>query len=238
MKIIETMKTMQTMKKIGIFGGTFNPVHIGHEKTAVDFYKKFDLSKLIVIPSNIPPHKQSDDIMAVISPEQRLEMCKIGFDSVNCLYREYNIEVSDIEIKKDGVSYSYDTIDALRHIYDGDLLYFLIGSDMFLYLKKWHRYRELMEMCTFVVAFRYNRYNRHNNYNSCNKNNQEYGEVMQMYDSLTDDGYKVELLDNIPLEISSTDLREMISAKDPDVVNFISPEVLNYIKERKIYVLQ
>lgn len=229
------------MKKIGVFGGTFNPVHKGHEQIAVDFYKKFDLSKLIVIPTNIPPHKQADDIINTVSPVQRLEMCRICFNAEK--YRDYNIEVSDIEIKKDGISYSYDTVKSLREIYGYDeyLIYFLVGSDMFLYLEQWHKYRELLEICVFTVALRYNKYD---NGTRDTNDGEEEAAVLKMRDRLTEQGYKIELLKNIPFEISSTDLRKMIKSGDlhhenfKNLENYISPEVLDYIKERKIYVLQ
>jgi len=216
------------MNKIGVFGGTFNPVHKGHEITAIEFYNKFNLDKLLIIPANIPPHKKND---GDISPQCRFEMCRICFDKYKNLqgnHGYYNIEVSDIEMKKDGVSYTFDTLTTLREVYpsDSNLIYFLVGSDMFLYLEYWHKYKELLKMCVFTVAFR-------------NENGKDRDEVFRLRGKLMDQGYKIELLDNSAFEISSTELREKI--KDNEVgglPDYLSPEVLNYIKERKIYVLQ
>jgi len=209
------------MNKIGVFGGTFNPIHKGHESMAEEFYNKCGLDKLLVIPSNIPPHKKNDEN---VTPFMRYEMCEVCFDCDK--YKGYNIEVSDIEIKKDGVSYTFDTVKMLREIYSGDLIYFLVGSDMFLYLEHWRNYRELLEMCVFTVAFR-------------NRNEKEINEVIKQRDDLKNRGYTVELLDNIVFEISSTELREKIKKRDFDYLNcYLSPEVLNYIKERNMYVLQ
>ena len=132
------------MNKIGVFGGTFDPVHKGHEIPALKFYDKSGLDKLLIIPANIPPHKQNYD---GVSAQDRLEMCRICFDKYK---NNYNIEVSDIEIKKDGVSYTVDTITDLREIYPGSVIYFLVGSDMFLNLESWRRYKELLEMCIFA----------------------------------------------------------------------------------------
>ena len=212
------------MNKIGVFGGTFNPVHKGHEITAVEFYKKFELNKLIIIPANMPPHKF---IGEKVSALQRFEMCEICFEKYRREYN-YNIEVSDIEIKKDGVSYTYDTIKTLREIYPDGEIYFLAGTDMFLYLENWHRYEELLEMCIFTIAFR-------------QENDFERAEILKMRENLTNRGYKIEMLNNIPFEISSTELRDKIKNSGynpPDLDNYLSPEAVNYIKERKIYVLQ
>jgi len=208
------------MKKIGVFGGTFNPVHRGHEITALSFYEKFALDKLFIIPANIPPHKQNcGDVPAA----DRLEMCRRCFAK----YKDSrHIEVSDAEIKKDGVSYTFDTIDALRKVYpdkDG-VIYFLVGSDMFLYLEQWHKYRELLEMCVFVVAFR-------------QTGNSDAGAVQKFRESLRGRGCKTELLENTAFEISSTELRGKLRGGIGGLDEYISPEVLDYIKERKIYVL-
>ena len=209
------------MKKIGIFGGTFNPVHKGHEITVLEFYNKFNLDKLLIIPSNIPPHKPSD---ANVSAQSRLEMCETCFGKYNNLYN-YNIEVSDIEIKKDGVSFTFDTVNILRELYPEDLIYFLVGSDMFLYLEHWHRYRELLALCVFAVAFRQN-------------NNTDSDDIHKLREKLIKQGYQIELLENTAFEISSTEIRDKIkNGGIDDLTNYLSPEVLNYIKERKMYVL-
>ena len=207
------------MNRIGVFGGTFNPVHRGHELTALGFYDKFCLDCLLVVPSGIPPHKHDE---TKVPPHSRLEMCGLCFGK----YKSRHIQVSDIEIKKEGVSYTFDTLSQLVKIYPGDLIYFLAGSDMFLSIEGWRRYEELLGMCVFVVAFRQN--------GETDKN-----EVETLRKNLTDRGYKIELLENAAFEISSTELREKIRNRDFEGLGrYISPEVLDYIKERKIYVLQ
>ena len=96
---------------------------------------------------------------------------------------------------------------------------------MFLYLEKWRNYKELLEMCVFAVAFR-------------NNNNTDNCEVKKLRNDLINQGYKIELLENTAFEISSTELREKINRGDFDLQKYLSPEVLDYIKERKIYVSQ
>ena len=204
------------MKKIGIFGGTFNPVHKGHEMAAINFYNQFNLDKLIIIPANIPPHKQID---SKITASQRFEMCRICFNK----YKEYNIEISDIEIKKDDISYTYHTLAEIKKEYNDDKIYFLIGSDMFLYLENWYKYQELLKLCAFAVSFR---------------NHQDKQKVLELREKFIKTGAEIELLQNEPFEISSTELRGYIKNNNFNLEKYISPEVLDYIKERKIYVLQ
>jgi nicotinate-nucleotide adenylyltransferase len=204
------------MDNIGIFGGTFNPVHKGHEVTALNFFFFFELDKLIIIPSNIPPHKQ---INVKITAVQRFEMCAACFDK----YKDYNIRVSDSEIKKDGVSYTFNTLTEIKKEYNSDKIYFLIGSDMFLYFEHWHRYQELLKLCVFVVAFR---------------NERDKQEVLEFREKFIKMGADIKLLENEPFEISSTELRKQIKNNNSDLSKYISAEVLAYIRERNIYVLQ
>ena len=204
------------MNKIGVFGGTFNPVHKGHELIALDFYNKFKLDKLIIMPANIPPHKNID---AKITAEQRYEMCKICFDK----YKDYDIDVSDFEIKKDGTSYSYNTVTEIKKDYIDAKIYFLVGSDMFLYLENWYKYQELIKLCAFAVAFRSERDKR---------------EVLELREKFIKMGAEIELLQNEPFEISSTELRGHIKNNNFDLDKYMSAEILDYIKERNIYVLQ
>ena len=189
------------MIKIGIFGGTFNPVHKGHEKIALEFYNKYELDKLIIIPSNIPPHKQ---INGQVTAEQRYEMCRICFDKYD------NICVSDLEIKNDNISYSYNTVTEIKNNNKDAKLYFLIGSDMFLYLEKWYKYQELLKLCTFVVAYRDD-------------------------NIIIKSGAEIEFLENEPFEISSSEIRADIKNNNYNLEKYINAEVLNYIRENKIY---
>jgi len=204
------------MNKIGIFGGTFNPVHRGHEIAAVNVYDKYKLDKLMIITANIPPHKQVD---SKVTAEQRFEMCEICFDK----YKDYNICVSDFEIKKDGTSYTFNTLTEIKKYYLGDKIYYLMGSDMFLYFESWYKYQELLKLCAFVIAFR---------------NNQDKRKALEFREKFIESGAEIEFLENEPFEISSSELREQIKNNNFNLEKYISAEVLDYIKERKIYVLQ
>ena len=209
------------MKRIGVFGGTFNPIHKGHEKIAKEFYDKFNIDKLLIIPTFIAPHKEHDE---KILPSQRLEMCKIAFNTHE--YIKYNIEASDIEIKKEGKSYSVDTVTALYDIYsrEENIIYFLIGTDMFLSIESWRNYEELLELCVFVVAYRLTG---------------DENEISKKKDYLVDRGYKIELLENCVFEISSTELREKIKNRQicgDELHNYLNKDVIEYINRENLYV--
>lgn len=218
------MNFMKCVRKIGVFGGTFNPIHAGHEKVAIEFYDKCGIDKLIVIPTFMPPHKNPD---VKIPPRKRLEMCRLAFNSEK--YAGYDIEVSDIEIKKEGKSYSFDTVTSLYDIYNKNenMIYFLIGTDMFFMLEKWYRYEELLNLCTFAVALR---------------NASDYSfmpEIRAKRDCLIKKGYKIILLENEAFEISSTELRDKIKcgfASESELRRYLNGDVLRYITEEKLYI--
>lgn len=131
--------------KIGLFGGTFNPVHKGHVNLVKNFKEKLSLDKVLVIPTAVPPHKQAESL---VSSEDRLNMCRLAFSSL--------AEVSDVEIARGGRSYTVETLEELKKIYKDDDLYFLVGSDMLLSFKRWYRWEDILTMCTLCATDRDN----------------------------------------------------------------------------------
>lgn len=131
--------------KIGLFGGTFNPVHNGHINLVKNFKDKLSLDKVLVIPTAVPPHKQAESL---VSSEDRLNMCRLAFGSL--------AEVSDVEIERGGRSYTVETLEELKKIYKDDDLYFLVGSDMLLSFKRWYRWEDILTMCTLCATDRDN----------------------------------------------------------------------------------
>ncbi len=131
--------------KIGILGGTFNPIHLGHLIMAEEVCQKVGLNKLIFVPSNLPPHKDNGDI---ISAYHRLKMLKLAIKG-----NPY-FSVSYIEIRRGGRSYTIDTIKEFKRIYYKHELYFIIGSDLFRYLNEWKDLREIVAQVKFIVATR------------------------------------------------------------------------------------
>lgn len=129
---------------IGIFGGTFNPPHLGHLRLARAFAARFSLTRVLVIPTFVPPHKQTPDLA---DAETRVQMCRM-------LFGEAPFEVSTMEIDRGGRSYTVETLETLRRQYPDDALYLLVGSDMLESFDTWYRADDIRSLCTIVAAVR------------------------------------------------------------------------------------
>lgn len=133
-------------EKIGLFGGTFNPPHIGHLLIAKEVKKEFLLNKIFFIPAYIPPHKNSQD---VLDAQHRFNMVKL------LVQNENDFIVSDYEIKKQVVSYTIETVKYFRSEFPEKNFYFIIGSDNFYYIETWKEYKELLNMVNFIIYLRH-----------------------------------------------------------------------------------
>lgn len=131
--------------KIAILGGTFNPIHIGHLILAEEVREKLKLDRIIFVPAYLPPHKDNSDIAPA---NARLAMVKLAIKG-----NKY-FSISDTEIKRNGHSYTIDTLKEFKKIYPEDELYFVIGSDLLKYLDDWKDLDEIIKMVRFVVATR------------------------------------------------------------------------------------
>ncbi len=134
------------MKKIGLFGGTFNPIHLGHLTVVRDVREGFDLNKIWLIPSAMPPHKKEKQIA---DAPDRLEMIRIAIAD------NPNLSVSDVELKRSGPSYTIDTVEYFKAIVPKETqLYFIVGMDAFLDIELWKSFRELFQVIPFIVMSR------------------------------------------------------------------------------------
>ncbi|MCX5799245.1 MAG: nicotinate-nucleotide adenylyltransferase [Proteobacteria bacterium] len=129
--------------RIGIFGGTFDPVHIGHLRVVEEVREFFFLERVYFVPVYIPPHKRNQRIT---SADERLKMLSMAIRGNNALY------LSEMEIKRGGVSYSIDTIRSFEKKYKD--LYFIIGIDAFSEIDTWHRYEEIFHHTNFIIMIR------------------------------------------------------------------------------------
>lgn len=132
------------MTTIGIFGGTFDPIHFGHLRTAFELLQSLRLNEMRFMPAGTPPHRE----ITVASAEQRLAMVKAATQD------QQGFVVDDREIRREGLSYSVDTMRTLRADFPNHSLCLIVGMDAFLGLPKWHQWRELLQLAHLVVAHR------------------------------------------------------------------------------------
>lgn len=197
------------MKKIGIYGGSFDPVHKGHKLLADNLAKEISADKVFIIPAAMSPFKKG----SVASDEDRLNMCKLAFS-------EDLFEISDLEIRRGGKSYTVDTVNEIKKLYPQDKLYLFMGDDMLLSFHKWYKYDEILEHCTLVCG--------------CRTEDKE--KLSQMKDyaenvlNLNENG--IVICESEPVEISSTEIRESLKNGEAD---FLNGNVYEYIKKRGLY---
>lgn len=196
--------------KICFFGGTFNPVHNGHVKLLENAKECFDFDKIIVIPTNIPPHKE---VVFSVSDDDRLNMCKLAFDGI--------AEVSDYEIKENNVSYTINTMRYFKEIYPDDEFYFLMGSDMLFIFEKWKSYKELISLISIVVASR-------------EDDESESLEIKKA--KLEFDGAKIYIIKAEPYVVSSSVIRNKIKSGEKDFSCHLPERVVEYILDKKLYL--
>lgn len=196
--------------KTGIYGGSFDPPHLGHLKLASFAKNTLGLDRLIIIPAWVSPFKTGGTDAGT-----RLELCRMTFGD--------GFEVSDIEIKRGTVSYTADTVEELKKLYPGDDFFLLIGSDQLIKFKMWRRWRDIISSVTLCAAAR--------------STEDDVGILQSCADDILFSGGKVILLDFEPLEISSTEIRRMIKENE-DVSRYLDGKTADYIKSGGLYLDQ
>ena len=199
------------MERIGIYGGTFNPPHIGHIQAAKQAVRSLGLSRLLVIPDRIAPHKAMPGNSA--EPQQRLDMLRIAL--ADCP----EIEVSDIELNREGPSYTYETILQLKRQYPEASLVLLMGTDMFLSFHSWRNPQIILENAMLGVFYRGDK--------------GEAAAIEAKKAEMEANGAVVELVKNPVIQISSTQMRRLLAFRCAG--EFLPEGVLDYIRENRLY---
>jgi len=196
--------------KTGIFGGAFNPVHLGHINLAENYLNELCLDRVIFIPTSVAPHKSSDEFA---SNEHRLNMLSLA------IYGKTEFEISDIEFKREGKSYTFDTLCELKEAYFDDELYLIMGSDQFLYFNNWYRAENIAKLATICTAAR---------------NDEDYKKLLEFK---AKNAYlkNAVITDFDVFPISSSELRNMIKS-GKSISDYVPKAVEKYIKENKLYV--
>ncbi|MFZ4694519.1 MAG: nicotinate-nucleotide adenylyltransferase [Verrucomicrobiia bacterium] len=198
--------------KLAVFGGTFNPVHAGHLQVADNLLRVALADRVVFMPARIPPHKAD----AELAPgADRIEMVRLAIGEREAC------EVSSIEVRREGPSYTADTLRALASERPGDSLHFVLGSDNFSEVGKWVRFEELAGLCEFLVVERP-------------------GFPLRLPPPSVPPSLREKLSYRVvpgpTVSIASSDLRRMLRAGE-DVSRWLSPHVLDYIRTRRLYGL-
>lgn len=196
------------MKKIAIYGGSFDPPHKGHKLLAENLAGVCGAERVIIIPTALSPFKSSSSASA----EDRLTMCKLFF-------KEDLFDVSDVEIKRGGKSYTVDTVKQVKSENPHAELFLFMGDDMLLSFDKWYCYQEILELATIVCACR-------------TKNLKELDNMKAFVKDVLKAEGRVVICESVPFEISSTEIRSILKKGES---KGLSEEVYNYIVTRGLY---
>ena len=193
------------MIKTGIFGGAFNPVHKGHVRLAEEAVKQLKLKRLLIIPTYDSPHKETK-----LAPfEDRAEMCRRAFGHIE------GAEISDIEVKLGGKSFTINTIRELKSLYPEDQFFLLIGGDMLFSFDKWYKYESILKETKVCAVARDN------------------DSLVDMMEFANEMG-RIKVLPTQAIEISSTEIREK-AASGGDVSDLVPDGVAVYIAQSGLY---
>ena len=199
------------MKRYGMMGGTFNPIHLAHLYIAYEAKETLNLDKVIFMVAGNPPHKKESP---VIDSNYRYEMVKMAIQDYS------GFEISDYEIQKQGYSYTYETLKYLKGDEEDIEVFFIAGADSLMDIEKWKKPELVLGNCTFV-AFNRGEYNK---------------ETLEEQKKKLQDKYnsKIILLDISNLDISSSMIRERI-IKGKRVDFFMPEKVMEYIEQNNLY---
>lgn len=199
------------MQRLGVYGGTFNPVHTGHVHLAETALSQLGLDKLLIIPANIPPHKEFHED---VGPEHRLRMCALAFSKLK------KADISDMEIRKKGVSFTADTLEQLKEEYPESELFLIMGGDMFLTVDRWKRFDTIKSLCTLC---------------GCARERGEFERLKAFEKELKFRyGAQTFLIQGEIVDVSSSKLRDLLK-RGEDTNGYLIEPVEKYIRENKLY---
>ena len=186
------MTVKKKKKNIAVYGGSFNPPHLGHREAVMTAMRELKPDRLLVIPDHEPPHKELE--AGSPTPEQRLELCRMTFGDLA------GIEISDMELKRSGKSYSFDTVRDLQERYPDSRLTLVIGTDMLLSFEEWYRFEYLLRHCRIAALTR---------------DHEEEDKLRATAERFRRE-YRADivLLDHVPMPMSSTELRRKLHQRE------------------------
>ena len=197
------------MRKIGLFGGSFNPPHLGHLHLAEVLKDSLSLDKVLLIPAKKPPHKPDTDYAPA---EDRLTMCQLLAETYNWL------KTDDFELHQPQVSYTYYTAKYFTETFPEDKFFLLVGGDMLASFTEWYRWQEILGMVSLACIAR---------------EQNEYEKLLPVAENLRQTG-EIYLVNAEIFTVSSTKIRDMIR-KNQNCSCYLSEKIVKYIKEKNLY---
>lgn len=211
---------------IGLFGGTFDPIHFGHLRLATELAEAFRLEQVLFIPAGLPYHRGRE---AHANADQRLTMVKLATQ------RDARFGVDERELKRDGPTYTYDTLSEIRKERGPDVpLVFLLGSDTFGQIDTWHRWTELFDLAHFAVAIRADDQRWLSKGPGAFPSAVGPRVTLNLRELLGSPAGKIMTFSMTPLAISSTAMRSLV--REDSSVRYLTPDpVAEYIRSHKLY---
>lgn len=199
------------MGRIGIMGGTFNPIHVGHLLLAQYALEENDLDEIWLLPTGCSYMKREDN---AISPKERYHMTKLAVSDNS------NMRCMDIEIKREGYTYTYETLEQLRNLYPEQEFYFIFGADCLFSIERWKEPQKIFDNCTIIAAVRSGA--------SMEEMEEKKAELAASFQA------RIILMPFLQLELSSTAIRERV--RTGKSIRYMVPDaVLKYIEEKNFY---
>lgn len=211
---------------LGLFGGTFDPIHFGHLRLATELAEAFRLEQVLFIPAGLPWHRGRE---AHASAEQRLTMVKLATQ------RDVRFGVDERELKREGPTYTHDTLAEIRKERGADVpLVFLLGSDTFGQIDTWHRWTELFDLAHFAVAIRADDPQWHSKGPGAFPAAVGPRVTLNLRELLGSPAGKIMTFSMTPLAISSTAMRSLV--REDSSVRYLTPDpVAEYIRSHRLY---
>lgn len=212
--------------RIGILGGTFDPIHLGHIRPALDIKQQLQLDEVWLMPNHIPPHKQSTNV----DSQHRLAMVE------QICQQHKDLKLCDIEIKRQTPSYTVVTLQQLQQAYPQHQFYFIMGMDSFINLPQWHLWQQLFELCHIVLCQRpgWQLDDNHPMQKVLQQKTRRYSAQFNISNGNLSVGSIIPV-DTILQDISSTEVREKLLNHE-DVSSLIAPCTKTYIQQHQLYL--
>ena len=220
---MKSVKREGRERRIGLFGGTFNPIHLGHLRGAEEIREALGLEEVIFIPASIPPHKAAEE---VIDARHRLEMVKLATED-NPFF-----STTDIELARPHKSYSIDTIRYFRERHP-EGLFFILGSDAFVEIETWREFQNLFALCNFIVMTRPG-FQKTRSSSLLPKSLIPLFRYEEGKAWVHRSGHTLHFKEITVLDISSTKIRELIE-KGESIRYLVPGKVEGYVRDHELY---